>query len=447
METVNVSRSLDVRLDVDVFVAGGGPAGVAAAVAAARNGAKVFVAEADAAFGGMGTLGLVPAFMALGDSEHLLCDGIGAEVIRRMLSGDSDPAATPLDCTHNVSYPIDAERLKRAYDGIVTAEPNIDFTFGTHLVDVVARDGRVEVAVLWAKSGLFAVRAKVFVDATGDGDLCAWAGAPFEKGDSEGLCMPGTLCSLWHHIDWARVHTDKMAWGHNRFIEQAHADGVLSVCDKHLPGMWCVGDDLGGGNIGHAFGLDSTDERSVTKALLAGRKLVLEYEKYYREYLKSGFSDAAVVMTAPEMGVRESRRIMGDYVMTAPDFMNRASFEDDIGRNNYPVDIHVMKPGSEAEFQRFEKEFGSLRMGAGESYGIPYRALVPQKLANVLVAGRCISADRSIQASIRVMPCCYVTGQAAGAAAALASRGGGETRSVNVPQLQDAIRRLGGYLP
>ncbi|MGI6496122.1 MAG: FAD-dependent oxidoreductase [Kiritimatiellia bacterium] len=446
MSTLRIQRSLDVRHDVDVFVAGGGPAGAAAAIAAARGGAKVFLAEAGAAFGGMGTLGLVPAFMPLGDDRNVLCAGIGAEIILRMLAADPASAQVPLSPRQSGSYPIFPEALKRAYDALV-AEAGVDFTFGTHLVDVVAGNGRVEAAILWAKSGLFAVRAKVFVDATGDGDLCAWAGAPYEEGDETGTCMPGTLCSQWHRIDWDRVASEEMLWKQGAFIEQAFRDGVFSVCDKHLPGMWRVGEDLGGGNIGHAFALRATDERSVTKALLDGRKLVLEYRKYYRDYVKSGFSDAELVATASEMGVRESRRILGDYILVVDDFLRRASFEDEIGRNNYPVDIHVMKPDSEEEFQRFQKEFGNLRMGSGESYGIPYRALVPQRLENVLVAGRCISADRSIQASIRVMPCCYVTGQAAGAAAALASRADGETRSVDVPALQDALRALGAYIP
>ena len=181
-KTISFSRTVEIRHDVDVCVAGGGPAGFAAAVAAARHGARVFLAEAGGAFGGMGTLGLVPAFMPLGDGEHLLASGIGTEVLRRMLSPsetDWDPAL-PLDT--RFEYAIDVEKLKRVYD-TMAEEAGIDFSFGAHLVGAEVADHRVAAALLWGKSGFYAVRAKVFVDATGDADLCAFAGVPFSQGD------------------------------------------------------------------------------------------------------------------------------------------------------------------------------------------------------------------------------------------------------------------------
>jgi hypothetical protein len=120
--------------------------------------------------------------------------------------------------------------------------------------------------------------------------------------------------------------------------------------------------------------VDGTDERSLTKALIEGRRQMPEYERYYKIYLKSGFADMTLVATGALLGIRETRRVMGDYVLNEQDFLKRASFPDEIGRYNYPVDIHVARPNDENEYQRFEKEFAAMRLGRGESYGIPFRA-------------------------------------------------------------------------
>jgi len=147
------------------------------------------------------------------------------------------------------------------------------------------------------------------------------------------------------------------------------------------------------------------------------------------------------------MGIRASRRILGGYVLCVDDFLKRAVFEDEIGRYCYPVDIHPASPDAEA-YRQFEKEYHSeLKYKPGESYGIPYRILLPEGLNNVLTAGRCVSADNYLQASIRVMPGCYITGQAAGTAAALAVSGGTLARGVDIARLKDRLRLNGAYLP
>ncbi len=443
---MEVRRTVPVRHEVDVFVAGGGPAGCAAAVFAARQGARVFLAEGQNCFGGMGTCGMVPAFMAFGNGIHFLAAGFGEDLLDRLIA---DGGAGDLPAKYNKTgcFSIDAEKLKRVYDGLV-GEAGVTFGLHTHLIGVETEGGRVTAALLWGKSGLFAVQARVYVDATGDGDLAAWAGAPFEKGDADGNLMPGTLCSLWANVDFQQIAADKLGWDHNRHIEQAWKDGVLSYCDKHLPGMWAIRKNIGGGNIGHTFGVDGTDERSLTAALVKGRQLLVEYENYYKRYLGSGFRDMDLVASGSLLGVRETRRIQGDYVLALDDFKTRATFTDEIGRYNYPVDIHVGRPNDEREYQRFEKEFASLRMGVGESYGIPFRCLVPRGLENVLVAGRCISTDRSMQASIRVMPGSFITGQAAGIAAAMAaSTPAARVREVVADELRGRLRKAGAYLP
>ena len=428
-------RRVTVRHEVDVFVAGGGPSGVAAAVAAACQGARVFLAERNTCLGGMGTAGMLPLFMPFSDGVRNLAGGIGAEILGRLkASGGTGPGS---DVT------IRAEVLKRVYDDLLL-DSKVQFLFQSSLIAVESDADKVSAVVLAGKSGLFAVKARVFLDCTGDGDLAAWAGAPFEKGDEHGNMMAGTLCSLWADINWSAVHQGGRASDESR-LEDAFRDKVFTHEDRHLPGMFRVGEHTGGGNIGHTFGLDSTDERSITQALLGARKSLPEYERYYKKYLR-GFEQMELVATASQLGTRESRRILGDYVLCLEDFKSRAVFPDEIGRYNYAVDIHAAKPDL-ASYKRYAEDFKNLRYGKGESYGIPYRCLVPQKLTNVLVAGRCVSTDRYMQSSIRVMPGCFITGQAIGVAAAICAEKDCDTQGFPVTELQRRLKDLGAYLP
>lgn len=441
MSAINFTRDIPVRHKVDVFVAGGGPAGLAAAVVAARQGRSVFLAEGQACFGGLGTAGMVPAFMQFGNGPQFLADGIGREVRDRLIAcGGAGPDD---DLASNVkSLSIKVEYLKRVYDDLAR-EAGFDFTFHTQLIGVQAEGERVTAAVCAAKSGLFAVVADIYIDGTGDGDLAAWAGAPFEKGDAEGNMMPATLASLWAQIDFQAARSSGRSKSEQ--LEKALADGLFTYPDRHLVGHWRVAESVGGGNIGHTFGADGTDERSLTEALLWGRRSMLEFERFYKEYMV-GYEKMVLVQTGAILGIRETRRIMGDYVMTIDDFLKRATFDDEIGRYSYPIDIHPMKPGN-AAYEAFKHEWDNLRYKDGESYGIPYRCLLPRKLSNVLVAGRCVSSDRQMQGSIRVMPGCYITGQAAGMAAAMAVEANTDTRGIDVVGLQRRLVKMGAFLP
>lgn len=438
--TVLLQRHLPVRHEVDVFVAGGGPAGCAAAVTAARAGASVFLAEAHTCLGGMGTAALVPMFCSLTDGVNFVADGFGREVYERLWEAGGIGPTMRRDRPHG-GVLFHAEPLKRVYDSLLE-EAGVQFTYQTQLIAVETAGERVSHVVCAAKSGLFAVRARIYVDATGDGDLAAWAGAPFELGDEHGETQAGTLCSLWAGIDWDAV---RAGGSQSARLAEAYRDGVFTHPDPHLPGMFQVTRLLGGGNIGHTYGVDGTDERSLTAALVWGRRLVLEYQRYYREYLR-GFEQMELATTGSLLGVRETRRVLGDYVLCLNDYRARASFADEIGRFAYPVDIHSSRPEPEGT-SKTEAMLHELRYERGESYGIPYRTLTPRGLDNVLVAGRCVSADRYLQGSLRVMPGCYITGQAAGLAAAMAAERRGGTRAVPVPELRDRLRAIGAYLP
>lgn len=430
-------KKLEIRYETDIIIVGGGAAGVAAAVAAARQGKKVLVVESGGCFGGLGTSGLVPNYCTYTDGERVLAAGIGLE-LRRMVS-DTDPIKD--------QWPvIDAEDLKRAYDTIMQ-ESGVDFLFFTTMCDVVTSDAatgrkQIEYVVLSSSTGMYAAKAKVYIDCTGEGNLVALAGGRFQIGDEQGRVMPPSLCSIWTGVDLDTYHHRKKSI--KASLEEAFRDGVFTFEDRHLVGLCPRDGDICGGNIGHIFDTDPLDDRSVTHAMVWGRKSMMEFLRFYRDYV-DGCENIRLVATAERLGIRESRRITCDYTLSVQDFFGRADFEDEIGRYCYPIDIHI-KNTSEEEYQRFLKEFSSLfRLKRGESYGIPYRSLIPVSFDNVLTAGRCMGTDHYMEASIRVMPGCYITGEAAGYAAAMAVESG-NVRHISVPALQRTLLEKGAYL-
>jgi len=435
--SVCYSRRFPVKVETDVMVCGGGAAGVAAAVAARRAGARVFVAEGFSCFGGMGTAARVPLFMQWGDGERDLACGFGTDFRERLRK---------VGGFHHGAF--DFEAVKRTYDQVMT-ESGADFLFHTKVVDVLVEDGTITHAVCASQSGIWAVRAKVFVDATGNGDVAVQAGVPFEKGDASGHMMPASLLSAWDGVDWDRWSRErpKLPQPFGAELARAAADGVFKEPDLHMTGLYPFPNGYATANIGHVFGLDGTDERSLTKGYVRGRETMAEYQRYFREYLKRGLENVRLVETAALMGVRETRRICGDYVMTLDDYMKRAVFPDEIGRYAYPIDIHPSS-ADKAAYERHREEFDKLyKYRRGESYGIPYRILCANGVRNLLVGGRCVSTDQKVQASIRVMPACYLTGQAAGFAAAMAAAASGNVHAVAVPELQRSLKAFGAYLP
>jgi len=229
-----------------------------------------------------------------------------------------------------------------------------------------------------------------------------------------------------------------------RMIRDDRQSGFRMREEKHLPGMFRLSDTIGIGNIGHTFGLDGTDDVSLSKSQVRGRDLLRQYTDYYRKYLP-GFENAQLVSSGAFMGVRESRIIHGAAKLTLEDFINRQSFPDEIGRFSYQVDIHASNVTKE-KYDLYFEEYNRYKYQPGESYGIPFGIIKPQGLHNVLMAGRCVSTDRHMQSSIRVMPGCFITGQAAGCAAALTGEDG-DVRAIDIKELQRNLIKIGAFLP
>lgn len=438
MEMITFSEQIPVDIEADVVVVGGGPAGTAAAVTAARMGAEVFLAEMQQYFGGSGTAAAVPAFMRFSDGVNFVAGGFGREIFDR-LYGEADFT--------QIEFPVEAERLKRIYDDMIV-EAGVKYRFDTRFLKAKKEGDRVSALIFISGEKLIAVKAGVVIDATGNAAVAADAGAPFEMGDDKGRTMPATLCSLWEGADWNRAVTELGKDPDSRFLAQAFADGVFSVKDASLPGMWRLPNGLGGGNIGHIFGIDGTDAVSVSEGMMEARKRLAEYQRYYNDYLP-GYENAQIISTGHVLGIRESRRICGESRITLDDYLKVRHFQDEIGRYCYPVDVHSAVPVSECLQEDWKAESGLYGKGypKGGSYGIPYGCLIPKTVENMLAAGRCISTDRQMNGSVRVMPCCYITGMAAGAAAAMSAGCGGKVRSADVAELRKKLKKMGAYLP
>ncbi len=431
----------------DVVVLGGGPTGCTAAAAAAREGARTLLVEATGSLGGSGTSSLVPAWCPFSDKEKIIYKGLAETVLERCKAHQPHVSADALDWV-----PIDAERLKVIYDDLVT-EFGAQVLFHTFFSAVETDgEGRIETVVISNKSGLTALRAKVFVDCTGDADLCAWAGAEFHQGDESGDLMPATHCFIFSNVDEYGLRFGQNLHGNNKqspIYDVIESGKYPLIIDAHA----ChniVGPGTVGFNAGHLWNVDNTDPWSLSKGMMHGRKIAREYQEALAEFHPKAFANSFLVMTGSTMGIRETRRVICDYVLTLDDYIDRRTFDDEICRNSYFIDVHHAQKESQANVKsRREGLTGQqYRYGKGESHGLPYRCLTPKGLKNVLVAGRSISCERAVQGSVRVMPVCLAMGEAVGIAAVLAYKTvDGDVHGVDVNVLREKLQGYGAYLP
>lgn len=428
----------------DVIVMGGGPAGCAAAIAAAEEGAKTLLIEGTGALGGAGTTALVPTWCPFSDQEKVIYRGLAQKIME----------ASKKDLPHiepgRVDWvPIDPEKLKRIYDDLVL-EAGVEVLFQTTLASVEMTSAQeVNAIVVANKAGLTAYKAKVFIDCTGDADLAAWAGALFQKGDEDGTTQPATHCFILSNVNEEAYHRTPSLHPNNKksLIYDILASGKYpEIPDAHICNT-IIGPGTVGFNAGHLWKVDNTDPKIATKALIKGRKMAEAFRRALAEYVPEVYGQAFLVATGTMLGVRETRRIIGDYMLSLDDYLSRRSFPDEICRNSYFIDLHFTKDEA-IHSHKIDVETRFDRYGKGESHGIPYRCLTPRGLFNVLVAGRSISCERIVHGSIRVMPVCLAMGEAAGVAAAQALQlTAVDVHQVNTNQLRHRLQARGGYLP
>ncbi len=418
-------RNID---DYDVIVAGGGPGGVGAAVAAARGGAKTLLLEREGCLGGGMTTMMVCPFMPHETSagpegrRKVVNAGVFRELCERLIARG---AAEDGPC---VSF--DDEAAKVVLDELA-AEAGAQVIFHAALFDVEARDGRVVAAAFAHNGGPLRVTGKVFVDSTGDALLAARAGADVRFGTDAGRVMPMTTKFVVGGVDLDRApdrNTLRERCKRGAADDPPLLNLNLSTFRKKPDKGWAHFNAI------RVSGLSTTDPFDLTAAEIEGRRRVENFVAWLRAHV-AGYERCYLVKTGCHIGIRESRRVMGEAVLTYDDWKSCRRFDDAVACCSYGIDIHGDK----------QNQTNLQGMPPGGYYQIPYRCLTPKGLANVLVAGRSISADVEAHSSLRIMPTVMCIGQAAGHAAAMALPEG-DVRAIDVGALQQAIRDAGGVL-
>lgn len=452
---VNYTINMQEPKNIDVLVLGGGPAGIAAAIASARNGAKTMLIERYGVLGGSATVCLVGPFMSSfsNDGSVQLCRGIFEELVNRMVSvgGAIHPSKVRKQTSycgyrmfgHDHVTPFDPEAMKRVSIEMIKEE-GVNLRLHTFFADVIMNENTIGNVITLSKSGFKAFKPKIVIDCTGDADVANASGVPTRMGRKEdGLTQPLTMFFRMANIDdekideyYAKHHKQEGERLFATIIDEKKKTGEWTVSRDKVamyktttPGIWRV-------NTTRVQGLNGTKSEDLTKAEEEGRKQVYQLVDFFSKYLP-GFEDAVLMDTALQIGVRDTRRIVGEYTLKIDDLINATEFDDVVGMNGFPVDIHDPK---------------GIHGGCGDEYNtadayeLPYRILVPQKIDNLLAAGRDVSADFESLGAIRVMPSCMVMGQAAGTAAALSVSQNTIPRLLNVDELQKRLLKQDVYL-
>ena len=418
--------------EADVVVLGGGPAGIAAAITAARQGVRTVLLERYGFLGGAGTAAGASTFCglyaAMPDGIDQVVHGVVDEILDglRALDGLNSPNLVQ---NRIFSHSYDIAAYKCVADDLVLSA-GVELRLHSYAVGATCSGDRVDTIELETKSGRMAVRGKVVIDCSGDGDLAAWVGAPYEKGDAHGFVQaPSMLFRLAGVNDDVAAHSVKNL---RKLMEEANASGAFALPrvtgvlrkQKH-PGEWRA-------NVTQVMQdgrpLDGTRLDDLIYGEVAGRRQVMLYWRFLRARVP-GFENCYVVDIPAELAIRETRRICGRYTLTADDIVSAASFDDAIGVSGWPVERHTPK---NVEW----------RFPEGRGYHqIPYRCLVARETPNLLFAGRCLSAQPDAQAAVRASGPCFVMGQAAGMAASMAAREDIDVSAVDVTRLQEKLKR------
>ncbi|GGD56123.1 FAD-dependent oxidoreductase [Paenibacillus nasutitermitis] len=453
-ETYRYSADVPVVADIDVLVVGGGPAGIAAALASARAGARTALVERYGFLGGNATAGLVGPFMTSfnGDSSEQLIKGVFDELVSRMveIGGAIHPRYVDAGTSyagffqkgHGQVTPFDPEAVKLVAAEMME-EAGVKLFLHSFFMETIVGDGGVEGAIILNKSGTQAIRAKVTIDCSADADVAFRAGAKTEQGRvSDGLTQPMTMFFRIAGVEDEKVeqyildHPDEIS-PFSDIVEAARKAGKWTINKDQIglyktvqPGVWRV-------NTTRISGKDGTKVEDLVHAELEGRRQVFFLMNFFRANVP-GFANASLVDTASQVGVRETRRVVGEYMLTAEDLITGKPFDDVVALYSYPIDLHSPTGGS----VEFDENFHTANV-----YQLPYRILVPVETEGLLVAGRCVSATHEAHAAIRVMPCAFALGQAAGAAAATAVKTSSRLRDIEIGILQEELIRQDVVLP
>lgn len=461
MNTYSMQFDIPVSYSAQVTVVGGGPAGVCAAIAAARNGAKVLLVESGNCLGGMATRGQVNPFMTCydKDGENMIIRGLFEEIVKRLIKrgGAIHPGKIPTGSAftsyiivgHKHVTPFDAEILKLVLDEMCH-EAGIQVLFHTQFIAPVMENERITGLILATKAGLRMAKTELVIDCSGDADVAARAGVPCEMGDAaSGRIQPATMFFRIGNVDSKKLEADIDANRDNFFrkdsvnyrslhwrVTEARSNGDWHLNRVSIGIFRGVREDEWNINTSRIMGVDGTDPDSVSLAEAEGRRQVEEIFSFLKKYVP-GCEDAVLMSTAAHIGIRETRHIKGEYVLTTDDVLYGVIPDDAILMASNSVDVH-------GRFGPMSNEYVPLQKG--DWYGVPYRCLVPLKVSNLLVAGRSISATSEAAGAIRVMPPCMALGQAAGTAAALALKSGVSVRDVDIPTLQSTLKKQGAFL-
>ena len=413
----------------DLIVVGGGLSGVAAAVSAAREGAKVLLVEKGGALGGAAVNCLVNPFMPykvkIDGESKLISDGFFREIIDGL---------SEMGGLHKNIITFNEELLKVLLDK-KAKEAGVDLLFHAFLCGVEKNGDKIEGIRVVSKSGDEVIRARYFIDTTGDADLSYYAGVPCEKGrEGDGLCQPMTLCFRMAGVDVEAFYENFPKV--QELYKQFKSEGKIKNIREDVLKFRNCADGVLHFNSTRIVKRDPTNVYDLSRSEVDAREQM--YELYL--FLKENFDfckNAVLLSSASEIGVRESRMIRGEYLLKVEDLKALTRFEDSIAACNYDIDIHNPEGSGTSHYY----------FGEGEYYTIPYRSLVPLGVDNLLVAGRCISSTHEAQASYRIMPVCCTLGEAAGVAAAVAVRNGNERmKDVDVSAVQAILKKNGAFI-
>lgn len=446
MKYIKEQLETPIQQEYDVIVSGGGPAGVAAAISSARLGAKTLLIEKNGCLGGMATSGLVHPFMPSYAGDVPINKGVFWEVIERLQALDAvvHPDTTKMGTgytgfvvwPHAHVTPFDVEVLRWVLHDMVE-EAGVHVLLHSFVSEAISENGKATGVIVENKSGRMAFKAEVLIDATGDGDLAKYLGIPFKLGnDEDGSLQPATIFFRLAGVDRAKIDAYIAANPEERhfksFAAKAIADGKFITSKHDVLFFYTPREGEMAINTTRVHDIDGTNVFDLTVAEFEARKQIKVLLDFFREYVP-GFERAYVSSTAAEIGIRETRRIVGEYTLTKEDVLEVHQFDDNIAQCAYMIDIHDRK----------STQLFYTPVPDGHSYGIPYRCLIPKGHDGILFAGRCISATQEAQGSVRVMPPAFSLGQAAGTAAALAVQSKVSVRDVDIALLQQTLLQHG----